>query len=325
MFNFIKKKLQNIIKKTAGAAKEEKKKPIKKEGRKPEKEEKAKSILGIKLGVIKISKEFLDDFLSKIEEVMLENNVAYSVIEEIRSRLSALEGKEVDKKVLEEYLKENLKAVISELFEEPFSLIERIDEKPFVIVFFGINGSGKTTTLAKVAYMLKKHGKSCVIAAADTFRAAAIEQLKKHGNNIGVEVISSKYQADPASVAFDAIAHAKARGTDVVLIDTAGRMHNQQDLMREMEKICRVAKPNLKIFVGEATTGNDAVLQAESFNKNIGIDAFILSKQDVDEKGGAALSISFVTKKPILFLGTGQNYGDLEKFHKEKLLKQLGL
>ncbi len=192
-----------------------------------------------------------------------------------------------------------------------------------MIVFFGINGSGKTTTIAKIAYLLKKHKITSVFAASDTFRAASIEQIEKHAEKLGIKVIKHKYGSDPAAVAFDAINYAKAHNIDVVLIDTSGRMHTEQNLLEEMKKICRVAKPDLRIFVGEAIVGNDAIEQGKTFNDEIGIDGIILTKADVDEKGGATISLSYITKKPILFLGTGQGYADLKEFNKEEILKKI--
>ena len=207
-------------------------------------------------------------------------------------------------------------------------LIEEIKnkkEKPYIIAFFGINGSGKTTSIAKLANMLKEEKISCVLAASDTFRAASIEQLQQHADKLGIKMIKHDYGSDPAAVAFDAIKHAKAKSIDVVLIDTAGRMHSNTNLIDEMKKIIRVAKPDLKIFVGESITGNDCVEQAKTFNEAVGIDGIILAKADIDEKGGAAVSVSYVTKKPILFLGTGQKYGDLQVFNSEVVMKSLGL
>jgi len=198
-------------------------------------------------------------------------------------------------------------------------------EKPYVILFCGINGSGKTTTIAKFADKLKKENLTCVLAAGDTFRAAAIDQIKKHGENLSIPVIAQNYETDPASVGFEAIQYAKKSKKDVVLIDTAGRMHSSKNLMQELEKIARVCKPNLKLFVGESITGNDATEQARTFNFAIQLNGIILSKADIDEKGGTALSIGYVTKKPILFLGTGQEYSDLEKFDKKKFIESLGL
>jgi len=264
----------------------------------------------------KLTEEYFEEIFSDLEFLLLENNVAFSVVEKIKEDLKKeLVGGEIKKEELEKKVKGALKKALENLMQEPFNLIEKVKKKqgPFVIIFFGINGSGKTTTIAKIASLLQKNNLSCVLAASDTFRAASIEQLEKHGNNLGIKVIKSKYGADPASVAFDAIKHASSRDISCVLIDTAGRMHTKQDLMREMEKIARVSKPDLKIFVAESITGND------------GIDAIILTKADVDERGGTAISISYVTGKPVIFLGTGQNYSDLEKFDKEKIIESLGL
>ena len=176
-----------------------------------------------------------------------------------------------------------------------------------------------------MTYFLKENNLSCVLAAGDTFRAASIEQLKKHSEKLEIEVIAHKYESDPASVGFDAIKYAEKKHLDCVLIDTAGRMHTSKNLMAQIEKISKVCKPNLKIFIGESITGNDAVEQAKSFDSSIGIDGIILSKADVDEKGGTALSVGYVTKKPILYLGTGQEYQDFEKFDKKKFIEKLGL
>jgi fused signal recognition particle receptor len=163
------------------------------------------------------------------------------------------------------------------------------------------------------------------MAAGDTFRAAAVEQLKKHGENLDIKVIAHDYGSDPAAVGFDAIKYAKKNSIKVVLIDTAGRIHTATNLLREMEKIKRVTKPDRTIFVGESITGNDAVDQVKAFNETIGIDGIFLSKADIDEKGGTALSVGYVTKKPIIYLGTGQNYGDIEPFKKKEFIKKLGL
>jgi fused signal recognition particle receptor len=233
----------------------------------------------------------------------------------------------INKNEIEKTIKSALKSSIESLFSSKIDLIEKIkaQEGTFVIVFFGINGSGKTTTIAKLSSLLKEKNISSILAAADTFRAASIEQISKHGDKLGIKVIKQTYGADPAAVAYDAIEYAKAHKIKVVLIDTAGRMHTKASLLKEMEKIIRVSKPDMKIFVAEATLGNDAIEQAKIFNEAIGIDGIILSKADIDEKGGTSLSVSYITGKPILFLGTGQNYKDLEEFNKEKLVKALGL
>ena len=173
--------------------------------------------------------------------------------------------------------------------------------------------------------MLKKNKLSVVLSASDTFRAAAIQQLKDWGEKLNMKVIAHNYGSDPAAVAFDAISYAKSHNIDVVLIDTAGRQHSNKDLLREMEKIVRVAKPDLKIFVGEAIVGNDCVEQAKEFHKAVDIDGIILAKADVDEKGGAIISVSFITHRSIMYLGTGQSVDDLKEFNKEEIVKGLGL
>jgi len=273
----------------------------------------------------KLDRKDFDEIWDELEIVLIESSVAMSVIEELKKDLENELVDKVSKKDIENVLKEKFKSNLQKLFVPNYDIVEKIKEskKPFVIVFFGINGSGKTTTIAKVAYLLGKNKLSCVLAAADTFRAASIEQLEKHAAKLKLNVIKHQYGADPAAVAFDAIAHAKASNKDVVLIDTAGRMHTKTDLMKEMEKIVRVAKPDLKIFIGESITGNDSVEQAAAFNRMVGIDGIILTKADVDEKGGAIISVSKVTNKPILYLGIGQKYEDLELFDKEKIIKQI--
>ena len=263
--------------------------------------------------------------------LLLENNVALEVAEKIIKELrDKIVGKEFLKKEIEGQINEAFKDVIYDILIEPFDLAKKIKlredtSKPYVILFSGINGTGKTTTIAKLADFLKKQKVSCVLAAADTFRAASIEQLKKHGEKIGVPVIAHDYESDPAAVGFDAIKYAEKNRIDCVLIDTAGRMHTAKNLMAQIEKISRVCKPDLKIYVCESTTGNDAVEQIKSFNFSLGIDGIILTKADIDEKGGTALSVGYVTKKPILYLGTGQEYTSIEPFNKNKFVEKLGL
>jgi fused signal recognition particle receptor len=190
-------------------------------------------------------------------------------------------------------------------------------------MFMGVNGIGKTTTIAKVAQFLRKNGFSCVLAASDTFRAGAIQQLEKHANNLKVKIIKSEYGADGASIAYDAIEHARARKIDAVLVDTAGRMETNKNLIAEVKKIVRVIEPDLRIFVGSLLVGNAAWQQAETFSKEIGIDANILTMADADIKGGAALSITYLTQKPIIFLGSGQAYDHLIPFNPQKFAEAL--
>ncbi len=276
----------------------------------------------------KLSEQEFQDLFWDVELAMLENNVAVEVIEKLKVDLkNSLVGKAVSRtkvsSVVLQTVRESLQSLFVDSSFDVFALAKK--HKPLVVAFVGINGSGKTTTIAKVAQLLKKSGLSVVLAAADTFRAAAIDQLQLHADALDCKLIRHDYGSDPAAVAFDAIEHAKAKNKDVVLIDTAGRLHSNTNLVDEMKKIIRVAKPHVKIFVGESITGNDCVEQARTFDAAIGIDGIILSKADIDDKGGAALSISYVTKKPILFLGVGQSYDDLQAFDKNKFLAQVGV
>jgi fused signal recognition particle receptor len=195
--------------------------------------------------------------------------------------------------------------------------------EPYVILFLGINGTGKTTTVAKLANFLKGKGLSVVAAAGDTHRPGAIEQLTEHAGRLSLKVIAQRYGADPAAVGRDGVLYAKAHHADCLLIDTAGRMQTNQNLMEEMSKIVRVVKPDFRVFVADALTGNDAVSQAELFNQHVGFDGAILTKADADVRGGAALSIVYSTGKPVLFLGVGQGYDDLDPFDTQKFLRSL--
>jgi fused signal recognition particle receptor len=274
----------------------------------------------------KISEGDFEEIFGQLELVLLENNIALEVVDKLKEDMKyRIIDKTIKRKELETEVKNALRDTLKSIIKKPFNFIDKINsgKKPFVIAFFGINGSGKTTTIAKIADLLKKNKLKSVLAAADTFRAASIEQLEKHGTKLGIEVIKHQYGADPAAVAFDAIKHATARNLDVVLIDTAGRMHTKTDLMKEMEKIIRVAKPDMKILVTEAIIGNDAVEQGKAFNEIVGIDGIILTKSEIDEKGGASISMNFVTGKPILFLGTGQEYDKLKVFDPEELIKNV--
>jgi fused signal recognition particle receptor len=275
----------------------------------------------------KLTEEKFDEIFDELELTLLENNVALEAIEKIKESLAE---KLIGNSLKETNLTEELKNSILQLLINPKDFLTEIKDtlevkSPFVILFVGINGAGKTTTLAKIASLLQKNKFSVCLAAADTFRAASIEQLQQHADTLKIPMIKKDYGSDPAAVGFDAVAYAKKNKVDVVLIDTAGRMQNKDSLMKEIEKIARVTKPDMKIFLGEAITGNDATKQAKAFNDSIDLTGIILSKADVDEKGGTAISVSHVTKKPILFLGTGQSYEDLEVFDKENLIEKLGL
>jgi fused signal recognition particle receptor len=268
----------------------------------------------------------IDDLLWDLELALLQADVAYPIIEKMKSKVKDnLRGNKIARGDAPEKIKEILKETLMEILSQGrFDFYEKVNEKrPFVIMFVGVNGSGKTTTIAKLAWNLKQRGKQCVVGACDTFRAGAMEQLADHSEKVGLKMIKHRQGGDPAAVAYDTIEHAKARGVDVVLLDTAGRMHTNTNLMDEMKKIKRVAKPDMILFVGDALTGNDAIEQAEEFNKTVGIDGVILAKMDADAKGGSALSIAYTTKKPLLFVGTGQKYEDLSPFSPEWMVERI--
>jgi fused signal recognition particle receptor len=329
MFGKLKEKLKDWINKNQ--EKEEIVKLERKDKEKIKKKESKEEIKKDRSAFSKFSKKIDDktfeEMFEELEMILLQSNVAYEVVEEIKKSLKEkILGKYKKEIDLTKELKESIKNILMDPPEISKEIKKSLKEKgPFVIMFSGINGSGKTTTIAKVAHYLKNKKFSVCLAAADTFRAAAIQQLEEHANKLGVPIIKKDYGADPASVGFDAINYAKKNKIDIVLIDTAGRMQNRDSLMREIEKISRVNNPDMKIFLGESITGNDATEQAKAFNKAINLTGIILSKADVDEKGGTAISVSQATGKPILFIGTGQNYGDLEVFNKEKIIKKLGL
>ncbi len=277
-------------------------------------------------GEITIKEKHLEE-LEDYKLHLLEADVAYEVSERIIEDIKKeLIGRRVKKDELENVIKDTVGKVLLKILPENFDLINYIkstNKRPFIILFLGTNGSGKTLTLVKVAKKLKENGLSCVISASDTFRAAAIEQLENLARRINVRVIKHKYGADPAAVAYDAIRHAEARGKDVVLIDTAGRMETDEDLLREMEKIARVTKSDFNILVIDSTIGNSAVDIAEMFSKYVRIDGIIVTKTDIDTKGGCVVSISYILKKPIVFITNGQNLDDIELFDKKRFVERL--
>ena len=270
----------------------------------------------------------LDKVLADIEMALLEADVAEPVIQDMKRELkTALEGKRLTRDLaFEDAVEEALRRSVERTLQaKPLDLVAfvRGHEKPVVVMFVGVNGGGKTTVIAKVAHLLQKQGLSVVLAAGDTFRAGAIEQIEVHATRLGAKLIKHAAGADPAAVAYDAVEHARARKRDVVLIDTAGRMQTNVNLMDQMKKIQRVAKPDLTIFVGDALAGNDAVEQARQFHAAVGFDAAILTKIDADAKGGAALSITRVVGKPIIYVGTGQGYEDLQPFNAKWMTERL--
>jgi len=286
------------------------------------------------LGQKAISKKEIDSILEELQINLMENDVAYEVVDEMTSKIKTeilnlkLERKENSDQVittkLYSYLRELFLSTNTEI-DIIQSILEKKKSKtgPYSIIFLGINGTGKTTTIAKFCKLLRDHGISVVLAAADTHRAGAIEQITHHGNKLNVKVISQRYGADPSAVARDALEHAKKNYIDAVLIDTAGRMQTSRNLMEEVSKIIRVIKPNMKIFVGDSLAGNDTVNQAREFFHYTNYDGSILTKSDADSKGGAAISIAYLTHKPILYLGVGQGYEDLAEFDHDKFLDSI--
>lgn len=278
-----------------------------------------------------ISEKDINDIIFELEMSLLESDVALEVAEKIINSVKEnLVGKRIKRRSdVAEFTREALRKAVSEILcVETQDLKEMAKNagktgEPLKIMFVGINGTGKTTTIAKIATFFMNDGYDPVIAASDTFRAGAIEQIGHHAENIGVKLIKHKKGADPAAVAYDAVEHAKARGKEIVLIDTAGRMQTNVNLMDEMKKIKRVVKPDVIIYVGDSLTGNDAVEQASKFNDAVGIDGIVLTKADSDAKGGAAISIAYVINKPILFLGVGQSYKDIMEFKPEWMVDQL--
>ncbi len=283
-----------------------------------------------KITITELKAEKLRPVLSEFKLDLIENDVAFPVAEricnEMEKRLDGIQVKRLEdrRKIVKEYLREVLLETM--LTNNKIDLLQVIEQKrkrgePFVIVFVGINGTGKTTTIAKIARFLAKKGYSVVLACSDTYRAGSIEQLEEHAKRLGIRMIKHEYGADPAAVAYDTVSHAKAHGVNVVLIDTAGRIQTNRNLMNELAKVKRIVNPDVTVLTVDSLTGNDAVMQAEEFHKSVNIDAAILTKVDADVKGGSALSVTYVTKKPVLFIGTGQKYEDLEEFNPEKFVQ----
>jgi len=281
------------------------------------------------LGEKELNDKDIETILYELEISLMESDVASEVIDTIKSDLKTqLLGSKVDKKEIEKFVKDSLISNISSLFDAAgtVDLFELINEKkktvqPFLILFVGINGTGKTTSLAKMAHMLQQAKYSVVVAAADTFRAGAIEQLREHTNRLNLKLVAQNYNSDPAAVARDAVLYAKSHKMDCVLIDTAGRMQTSKNLMEQIAKITKVVNPDFKIFVGDSLAGNDTVNQAREFFEHVKFNGSILTKSDADARGGAALSIVKITSTPVLYLGVGQEYSDLKPFDKEIFLE----
>lgn len=296
---------------------------------------KALSGVAIKnIGQKEISEKDFDNNLFDLQLVLLESDVAQEVVDDLSARLKKeLLGLKLEKgqKTAEAIIRSKLKSSIAEMFSkaEKTDLIQKIKEKrdarggPFVIVFLGINGTGKTTTVAKIAYLLRKNGISVVLAAGDTHRAGAIEQLTQHAEKLSLKVISQRYGADPSAVGRDAVDYGRKHYIDAVLIDTAGRMQTAKNLMDEVSKIIRVVKPDMKLFIGDSLAGNDTISQSKEFFQYTNFDGAILTKADADAKGGAAISIVYITSKPIVYLGVGQGYDNIIAFDPVKFLESI--
>ncbi len=274
-----------------------------------------------------ISEKDIDEILNELEIGLLESDVAFSATEAILDRIRAdLTGSKRKigtsvNAVVMDALADALLSVLGEGVDIVSFIRER--DRPVKILFTGVNGTGKTTSIAKVARYLQSNGVSVVIGAGDTFRAGAIEQIDVHGERLGIKVIQHQEGSDPTAVLFDTVEYAKAHKIDVVLGDTAGRFHNRVNLMNQLSKIRRVISPDLIVYVDEAVAGNDAVIRADEFAKSVGMDAVILTKADMDPKGGAAISIAHAVGKPLLFIGTGQGYEDIMPFNPKSVVEDL--
>jgi len=282
------------------------------------------------IGQRELSEKDLNSILLDLQLGLLESDVAQEVIDEMSTKLKReLVGLKLEKDHdAEELVRSRFQAVVAEMFANAgeLDIINRIkvkkDQKsgPFVIVFLGINGTGKTTTVAKFANLLRKNDISVVVAAADTHRAGAIEQLTQHAEKMSVKVVAQRYGADPSAVARDAVDYSRKHFVEAVLIDTAGRMQTAKNLMDEISKIVKVVKPDIKLFIGDSLAGNDTINQAREFFEYTKFDGAILTKADADVRGGSAISIVYITSKPIVYLGVGQGYDDLIPFDLNKFL-----
>lgn len=296
---------------------------------------KALSSVGIKnIGQKEISEKDINDNLFDLQFALLESDVAQEVVDSLSARLKdELVGLKLDRgqQDIENTVRTKIQGAIAEMFTKAgkIDLIHKIKMKresrggPFVIVFLGINGTGKTTTVAKMAHLLHKNGISVVLAAGDTHRAGAIEQLTQHAEKLSLKVISQRYGADPSAVARDAVDYGRKHHIDAVLIDTAGRMQTAKNLMDEISKIVRVVKPDMKLFIGDSLAGNDTINQAREFFQYTNFDGAVLTKTDADAKGGAAISIVHITSKPIVYLGVGQGYDNIVPFDSDKFLESI--
>ncbi|MEM7821808.1 MAG: signal recognition particle-docking protein FtsY [Candidatus Aenigmatarchaeota archaeon] len=319
MFGFLKEKFEKLV----GLIEE---KFEKEETEKPKVLEKIVK----KVREKRVEEKDLEPILKELEDGLIESDVAYEVAEKIKEELKKeVLGKEVKRGKEKEFVLENLKNTLIKILSVPKidleKLIERAKEekRPALILFFGVNGVGKSLNLAKVAYFLKRKKYKPLLAAGDTFRAGSIQQLEEYAIKANVPVIKQKYGSDGCAVIFDARKAAEVRGYDVVLGDTSGRIHTNKDLMDELSKIVRVNKPDLKVLVLDSLTGSDVISQLEFFENAIGVDALIFSKVDINEKGGNILSVCYKFKKPVLFLGVGQEIDDIVEYEPKKIVEEM--
>ena len=316
------KKQEEIIKEKVGEKQEEKK---------PEKKIKLSlesRLRGLISRKIKIKEKDINSLLDDLEMSLLESDVNLDVANTLKQEIKdLLVDKEIDKGDIEDEIKDAIKQALINIMdhEDRFDLVEKVKqgEKPYKILFIGPNGAGKTTTIAKVSKLLENNNLSSVLSASDTFRAAAIEQIGVHGERLNKKVIKGKYGSDPASVAYDAVNHAKSNNLDAVLIDSAGRQETNKNLIDELRKVGRIIKPDLTIYIGESIAGHSVIDQIKEFNNAVKIDGVILTKLDCDAKGGNAISIPRATNIPVVYVGVGQDYEDLIKFQPEQIADEI--
>ena len=282
-------------------------------------------------GRVIAASQALENILEELETDLLMADMGHDAVSDVMTTLrGSLIGARLNRKAdLNEVIEKALRASLLSLLQAGYWDFDKTVKsfasqgKPVSIMMVGVNGTGKTTTSAKIANRLKNQGYSVVLAAADTFRAGAIDQLANHAERLGVRCIRSQRGGDAAAVARDAVESATARGEDIVIIDTAGRMQNKINLMEELRKVHRVTRPHLVLFVADALAGNDAVVQAREFQRMLSFDGAVLCKLDTDAKGGAALSISHTTGRPIVLAGVGQGYDDLRDFDPDWLIDSI--
>ena len=357
MFGFLKDKLKSAVEKFTKKVEEEvvevkieeEKPDVKKEKVKEHKEEKLKEIIETvqkeeakeksfikkiteKVTTKKISEEQFENIFQDLQITLLENNVALEVVDKIKEDLKEeLLERQIKRSKIEDQVKEALKKSLEEILTPPeFDLIKTIERaksesRPAVILIIGYNGSGKSLTCGRLASYLKHKNYNPIISAADTFRASGREQTQEYGKLANVPVMTDLKTKDSCSVIFDTIKHAKSKHFDVVVADTSGRIQNNKDLMDELKKIDRVNNPDVTLLVVDSLTGSDVIIQVDEFDKNISVDGLILTKVDVDEKGGAFLSAVYTGKKPVLFIGCGQRISDFKEYNPKEILRNLGL